>query len=79
MAKPPSIATMRKAIRMPVVRAKDGSYRVGGDTGVYSVYWSRFENRWACDCQAGSTRRLRCSHVVACYLHIAATAAKKVS
>jgi hypothetical protein len=55
-------ATIRKAHRLPVVRALDGTYRVGGYTGVYQVWRSALTNAWACDCAA---RTDRCSHVLA--------------
>lgn len=56
-------ATIRKAHRLPVVRAHDGTFRVGGDTDVYTVYRSHFQSGWVCNCFAARTNR--CSHVVA--------------
>ena len=47
---------------MPVVRAIDGSYRVGGDTDVYTIFRSSILGGWVCSCAA---RTNRCSHVLA--------------
>ncbi len=50
-----------KAVRLPVLRAKDGSYMVGGDSDVYKVYRSFVSGEWACECKA----RRGCSHCIA--------------
>ena len=54
--------TLLKAYRMAVVLALDGTYRVAGDTDVYTVALTPFLDAYACDCRAGSTA---CSHILA--------------
>lgn len=54
-------AVLLKAVRLPVLRAKDGGYMVGGDSDVYKVYRSFLSGEWVCECKA----RRACSHVVA--------------
>lgn len=67
-----------KAMRLPVVAALDGTYMVGGDTGVYKVWFSHLGGQWFCDCQAKAGAR--CSHrlAVEVYIKKAASAAEKV-
>ena len=55
-----------KAGRMAVVPALDGTYRVAGDTDVYTVFYSHFEDRFACDCRA----QFNCSHVTAVRIYL---------
>ncbi|MDP9025674.1 MAG: hypothetical protein M3N13_09915 [Candidatus Eremiobacteraeota bacterium] len=63
------VSLLRKARRMPVVRALDGSYRVGGDHDVYAVWWSYLHQCRVCDCQAARLGA-RCSHLIAVDLAI---------
>jgi hypothetical protein len=59
-------AKLRKAMRLAVVQSKDGSFfRVGGDSGVWTVRFSRFAQAWVCDCPALGA----CSHLLSVRLH----------
>jgi uncharacterized metal-binding protein len=64
---------MRKAYSLPVMRALDGSYRVGGQTDVYTIWFSTLENRLLCTCKAAANNA-DCSHRAAVQLHIARNA-----
>jgi len=62
----PSPRTVAKATRLPVVAALDNSYRVGGDSNVYTVVDRSLAAGplFDCGCQASHTGSC-CSHGLA--------------
>jgi len=60
----PSARTLAKAASLAVVRATNGSYRVGGSVNVHTIYFSQMQKTWVCDCQA-SVHGAVCACVIA--------------
>lgn len=58
-----SARTLAKAASLAVVRATNGSYRVGGSVDVHTIYFSQMQKKWVCDCQA-SMHGVVCRHVI---------------
>jgi len=59
----PSARTLAKAASLAVVRATNGSYRVGGSVDVHTIYFSQMQKTWVCDCQASMNGAV-CAHAV---------------
>ncbi len=63
----PSARTLARASSLAVVRATNGSYRVGGSVDVHTIYFSQMQKTWVCDCQA-SVHGAVCCHAIAVVL-----------